>query len=109
MFVLYNIFHCSYWFSSSCNYIFGGVISFILNKVFTFKNNEKSFKQIALFILNLVFCYLIAYILAKILIFKLFETSTEGLKTNIAMVGGMILYTGLNYLGQRFLVFGGEK
>ena len=46
MFLLYNLGHCSYWISSACNYIVGGVVSFFLNKYFTFKNTQKSFKQI---------------------------------------------------------------
>ena len=34
MFLLYNFFGFSYWISSVCNYIFGGILSFFLNKFF---------------------------------------------------------------------------
>lgn len=105
MFLLYNLAHFSYWISSMCNYIAGGILSYFLNKYVTFKNKEKSFKQILLFILNLVICYLIAYILAKWAIYKIFDTYSTTVKDNISMFVGMCLYTGLNYLSQRLIIF----
>ena len=105
MFLLYNLAHCSYWVSSVCNYIAGGIISFFLNKYFTFKNTQKSVKQIMFFILNLAVCYVLAYVLAKWMVYKMFIEQSDKFKDNIAMIFGMLLYTGLNYLGQRLLVF----
>ena len=43
----------------------GGILSYFLNKYFTFQNHQKSVKQIFFFILNLVVCYFFAYSLAK--------------------------------------------
>ena len=37
MFLLYNLAHCSYWVSSAANYVVGGIVSFFLNKYFTFR------------------------------------------------------------------------
>lgn len=105
MFLLYNLAGCSYWISSICNYIVGGICSYLLNKYFTFKNTQKSLKQILLFIFNLIICYLIAYIGAKYVIYKIFDSLTLKIKDNIAMATGMILYTGLNYLTQRYIIF----
>ena len=105
MFLLYNLAHCSYWVSSACNYIVGGVVSFLLNKYFTFKNTQKSFKQIGLFVLNLAVCYVVAYIFAKRMIYKMFATHSESLKDNAALFLGICLYTGMNYVGQRLIVF----
>ena len=45
MFLLYNLCHCNYWVSSACNYIAGGICSFLLNKFFTFQNKEKNVKS----------------------------------------------------------------
>ncbi|MCR5218584.1 MAG: GtrA family protein, partial [Treponema sp.] len=56
MFLLYNCFSCSYWLSSACNYIVGGLLSFILNKFFTFENKQRNFNQVILFILTLLIC-----------------------------------------------------
>lgn len=105
MFVLYNLFNVSYWISSACNYILGGILSFFLNKHFTFQNKQKSIKQILLFIIILVICYLIAYIGAKKIIYLLLQNKSESIKGNVSLCLGMILYTGLNYLGQRVIVF----
>ena len=105
MFLLYNLAHFNYWFSSVCNYIAGGICSYLLNKFFTFKNHEKSFKQIVQFVLLLVICYLIAYIGAKYLIYWILKTQSVKVKDNIAMLIGQIIYTILNYLGQRLFVF----
>lgn len=105
MFLLYNLGHCSYWISSACNYIVGGVVSFFLNKYFTFKNTQKSFKQIGLFVFNLAVCYVVAYIFAKWAIYKIFTVHSENLKDNVALFLGMCFYTGLNYIGQRLVVF----
>lgn len=42
MFICYNVFHLSYWVSSASNYIFGSILSYFLNKRFTFQNNDRS-------------------------------------------------------------------
>ena len=105
MFFLYNVIHTGYWFSSACNYIVGGLVSFFLNKYFTFSNNEKSIKQVLLFILNLAICYVIAYLVAKRAVYLLLSSQSETIRGNIAMLCGMIFYTILNYIGQRLIVF----
>lgn len=109
MFILYNFVHLSYWFSSACNYIVGGVVSFFLNKYFTFSNHEKSLKQVFYFILTLAISYFLAYLIAKRVVYMLLSTSTEKVRDNISMLVGMCLYTILNYLGQRVVVFTKEK
>lgn len=105
MFLLYNVAGVSYWISSACNYVAGGILSYFLNKYFTFQNKQKSFKQIVLFILNLAVCYFVAYFCAKKAVYFLLINSSEKLRGNIALLSGMCLYTGLNYIGQRLLVF----
>lgn len=105
MFLLYNLFNASYWISSSCNYIIGGIVSYILNKYFTFNNKQKSIKQIILYIINLVLCYFISYYCAKKLFLFLLSSKSQKIQENISLFCGMCLYTLLNYFGQRFIVF----
>lgn len=105
MFLLYNCFNVPYWPSSACNYIVGGICSYFLNKYFTFKNHSKSKREVLYFIILIVSCYLIAYVSAKKLIYMILSDYSEKLRGNIALVCGMCLFTGLNYLGQRFIVF----
>lgn len=105
MFLLYNKAHFSYWISSSCNYLIGGIMSYFLNKYYTFEDSRKSVKIIVLFIVNLICCYLIAYVGAKYLIYFICRVYSKKCKDNIAMICGICLYTGINYISQRFFIF----
>ena len=105
MFLLYNLAGCSYWLSSAANYIVGGVVSYFLHKYYTFKNTERSWRQVLRFALNVAVCWLLAYGIAKPLALRLLAGFDEKLQTNAAMLAGLCLYTALNYLGQRFFAF----
>ena len=56
MFLLYNLAHCSYWVSSAANYVVGGIVSFFLNKYFTFGNKKWEWAQVWKFALNVTVC-----------------------------------------------------
>ncbi len=105
MFGLYNIFGCSYWLSSAMNYILTSILSFFLNKYFTFQNTERSIKQVLRFALNIAVCYLLAYGIAKPLVLIALSNTNERFQNNVAMLVGMCLFTGFNFLGQRFFAF----
>lgn len=105
MFALYNIFNCSYWISSIMNYVVGSVVSFFLNKYFTFKSKAFSFKEVIYFIINIAVCFFIAYGLAKPFAVYLLSGYSVSVQENAAMFIGMVIFTMLNYLSQRFIVF----
>ncbi len=105
MFALYNIFHFSYWVSSIMNYVTGSIVSFFLNKYFTFKSSSFSFKEVIYFIINIAVCLFIAYSLAKPFAVYLLSGYSVSVQENTAMFTGMVIFTGLNYLSQRFIVF----
>ena len=105
MLLLYNVAHCSYWVSSAANYIVGGVVSFFLNKYFTFQSKTWDWSQVWKFVVNVSICYLLGYGLAKPLMRYLLAEQAVNTQENISMLVGMCLYTGLNYLGQRFFAF----
>ena len=112
MFVFYNVFHLSYWISSASNYFFGSILSYFLNKYFTFKSRDNSGKSIVRFVINITVCYLLAYGGAKPLARWIFSGASASLQDNMAMLAGMCFFVGFNYIGQRFFVFkkdGGEK
>ena len=102
---LYNLAGCGYWFSSAMNYVVGSVVSYFLNKYFTFKSRSQSWKEIARFVINIAVCYLIAYGLAQPLVGVMFSGLSETASDNVAMLAGMCIFTALNYLGQRFFTF----
>ena len=105
MFLSYNLLHLSYWISSAANYVIGSIVSYFLNKYFTFRNNEKSFKQVLVFALNIALCYFLAYGMAKPIIAYILRPFSKTVQENAAMLAGMCLFVGFNYLGQRFVVF----
>lgn len=105
MFAAYNIFHLSYWISSGANYILGSILSYFLNKHFTFQNKSKDWKVILKFVVNILTCYMIAYGVAKPLVGSILDTAPRMLQENGAMLVGMGLFVILNYCGQRFFAF----
>ena len=107
MLVLYNVFGCSYWVSSFCDYFFGSILSYFLNKHFTFHYQGTDWRSIVKFALNIVVCYLIAYSLALPLTRYALESMhfSKVIVENIAMLVGTVLFMGINYLGQKFFAF----
>ena len=105
MFVLYNVFDCSYWLSSAANYFFGSILSYCLNRWYTFKYHGSTWRSVVKFTINIAVCYFIAYGVAKAAL----SDSSKSLQENVAMVVGMVLFVLLNYLGQRFFAFKKER
>lgn len=105
MFGLYNLAHCSYWVSSAANYILTSILSFFLNKYFTFESKEKSAAEVLRFAVNIAVCYLLAYGIARPLCLAALAGASAAVRDNVSMFVGMCLFTGFNYLGQRFFAF----
>jgi putative flippase GtrA len=105
MFGCYNLLHLSYWVSSAANYIVGSVVSYFLNKNFTFQNKSKDPMVVVRFVLSITVCYLLAYGIAKPLVRRILSSASVSVQENGAMLVGMCLFVGLNYLGQRFFAF----
>jgi putative flippase GtrA len=107
MLVLYNVFGCSYWVSSFCDYFFGSILSYFLNKHFTFHYQGTDWRSIVKFALNIVVCYLIAYSLALPLTRAALESLqlSKPVVENVAMLVGTVLFMVINYLGQKFYAF----
>lgn len=105
MFSCYNWLHFNYWVSSASNYVVGSIVSYFLNKYFTFQNRDRSWKIVMKFIVNITICYLVAYGIAKPLVAQILSKAPKSIQENGAMLVGMCLFVGLNYLGQRFFAF----
>ena len=100
MFVAYNLCHLNYWVSSASNYVVGSIVSYFLNKYFTFQDKKKSWRQVGIFVVNITICYLLAYGLAWIL-----SSENKVVQDNLSMLVGMGAFVVFNYLGQRLFVF----
>ena len=109
MFGLYNLAGWGYWAASIANYTLTSILSFFLNKYFTFKNKGFSCAQVLRFIINIAVCYTLAYGIAKPLMLHILANADKKLQENVAMFVGMVLFTGFNYLGQRLFTFREDK
>lgn len=105
MFVFYNVFHLNYWISSASNYFFGSIVSYLLNKHFTFRFREKGWWSLLRFVVNIITCYLLAYGIAKPVMKWLLSGFSVTIQENVSMMLGMCLFVVFNYLGQRFFTF----
>ena len=105
MFGLYNLAGWGYWLSSAMNIFLTSILSFFLNKYFTFESKGNSAGEVLRFALNIAVCYLLAYGIAKPLCLHLLAGASAAVRDNVSMFVGMCLFTGFNYLGQRFFAF----
>ncbi|MCI8321095.1 MAG: GtrA family protein [Dorea sp.] len=105
MFLCYNILHTGYWAASALNYIIGSIVSYFLNKYFTFKSGRKSVREVLCFVLNITVCYGLSYGVAKPCVHYVLQGYSVAVRDNAAMFAGMCLFVVLNYFGQRFVVF----
>lgn len=113
MFGLYNLagLHAwgdtGYWISSAANYVIGSIVSFFLNKHFTFRNQERGAGVVVRFVVNISVCYLLAYGLAKPAVSWVLGGMgfSQQLQGNLTMLAGSGLFVILNYFGQRFFAF----
>ena len=93
MFIFYNCLHLSYWLSSASNYFFGSILSYFLNKYFTFRRTERSAKYIVRFVINISVCYFAAYSVAKPLITQPLASAPPTAQEHIAMLAGTVIFT----------------
>ncbi|MGN0986016.1 MAG: GtrA family protein [Candidatus Enterenecus sp.] len=96
-----------YWPSTAIAYAAGAVLSFFLNRSFTFRSDAAFWPSVLKFAVNAAVCYLIAYSVAQPLVsLILSRTAISAVwQERAAKVCGMGLYTCINYFGQRFFAF----
>ena len=112
-FLFFNLCGWGEWISSIVGYILGSILSYFLNKYFTFKNKEKGWKPIAKFALNIAVCYGLAYGIAIPLTkwicvansLTMFGWTVDKFAGNASMLVGSCLFVAFNYIGQRFFAF----
>lgn len=105
MFFCFNVLAWSYWISSALNYIVGSIVSYLLNKRYTFQQKGHDWNTLWKFIVNITICYVLAYGLAKPFVAWLLSGASTNIQGNIALLVGMVLFVAFNYIGQRFWAF----
>jgi len=110
LFAFYDYLGMGYWGASALSYFLCSIISYFLNKQFTFKNDSKISQTAWPFALNIAVCYSLAYWLAKPFVAWVLQSLSYAVELKvierIALLTGMGLFTVLNYLGQKTFVFG---
>ena len=112
-FLFFNLCGWNEWVSSLIGYILGSILSYFLNKYFTFKNKDKGWKPIVKFALNIAICYGLAYGIAIPLIsmlctansWTMFGWSVEKFAGNFSMIVGAFLFVAFNYIGSNSYEF----
>ena len=96
-----------YWPSTAIAYVAGAVMSFFLNRRFTFHSDEVMWKAAVKFAINVAVCYVVGYGLAKVLVPIPQQPNAVPViwVERLSKLVGMGLYTVLNYFGQRFFAF----
>jgi len=100
IYLLQNEFACDYRIANIIGYTLGIINGFFLNRTWTFKSTDKNLsRQGLLFLLSVGVCWGMQFLALIVMVEFL------GISEDIAQGLGMVLYTGLNFLGNRFLVF----
>lgn len=107
MYACLLLFHLSYWNSTFIGNLVGASVSYMLNKNITFQSNARFVGSSIRFIIVILASYFIAYKLGLVLVEA--AVGKSSLLTDyvevIAVLFGSGMYTILNYLGQKYLVF----
>ncbi|WP_027409317.1 GtrA family protein [Anoxybacteroides tepidamans] len=108
MYLLLHLAHLSYWWATLIGNTIGAIVSYILNRLFTFRSNAPIANSAVRFIFVIMTCYFIAYRLGKQLAYwalGLVSILPHDYLDDVAILFGTALYTILNYFGQKRIVF----
>ncbi|MEW9699896.1 GtrA family protein [Paenibacillus sp. SI8] len=107
-FALFNMLHLNYWMSTFAGNTVGAIVSYTLNRTFTFRSKVSVQRSWWKFALVILFCYGISYgiswLLANALSFLLPDLHTSWLHNGAILIGNGI-YTIGNYLGHKYFTF----
>ena len=96
--------------------VIGSIVSYFLNKYFTFKNKEKGLKPALRFTINIAACLLIRVLVAtgvselcKATGFTMFGMDVNIFAGYLSWAVGACVFVACNYIGQRFFAFKEKK
>ena len=96
--------------------VIGSIVSYFLNKYFTFKNKEKGIKPAIRFTINIAACLLIRVLVAtgvselcKATEFTMFGMDVNTFAGYLSWAVGACVFVACNYAGQRFFAFKEKK
>lgn len=108
MLFLQNGLEWPFWYATFTGNTVGAVISFLMNRTFTFKSKVSIQVGVPRFIAVVFLCYIFSFSISRLITGSM-DSFTIGQfyidSDNIAILLGSILYTFANYLGQKSFVF----
>lgn len=105
MLASYYVLILGYWMSSALNYLVSSVCSYVLNRKYTFGCTQKNWKLPFRFAVNIIICYFLAYSVAVPLTAFFLQNADPAFTEMAAMLAGMLIFSGLNFIGQSLFVF----
>ncbi len=108
MLILFNAVELGYWLSTCLGNGVGAIVSYVLNRSFTFRSRSRVKHTWWKFVIVVSFCYLISYRLC-LWVFTSSSTFFPGIPDDIwgngAILAGSGLYTLTSYLGHKYYTF----
>lgn len=107
MLLLFNTAEFTYWFSTFLGNSVGAIVSYSLNRTFTFHSKVTVKKSVPRFIAVIFFCYFFSYTVSSMaadMIKVQFSLNMLRIE-NFAMFIGTAVYMIANYFGQKYIVF----
>lgn len=106
MLVLYNGLGVHPVLSSGIAYVAGAIMSFFVNRSYTFSSQERFWRSAIKFAINVAVLWAITTpLLQPWAVAQLTDLVGVRMANNLSLIGCMGIYTVLNYLGQRFFAF----
>ncbi|MCC3355815.1 GtrA family protein [Bacillus sp. REN16] len=105
IFLLLHAVGLSYWLSTFLGNAIGATVSYVLNRQFTFSSKVSAGRSIPLFVVVILGSYFLAFSISKMAADWVLTEYTNG----FAVLLGTVLYTIMNYLGQKYIVFPHKK
>ncbi|MCX7820487.1 MAG: GtrA family protein [Brevinematales bacterium] len=97
--LFFYVFKIDFKVSNILSYILGVMNSFIFNKLWTFKSHGFKYKEIFLFLVVFLISFAIQYVVSVLLKYQF------KIDPFISYLVGNIVYTLVNFLGNKFLTF----
>ena len=97
--ILFHLFGLTYGVSYFLSYVVGVVISFFLNRQFVFFSKNHKLLEFFRFLIAFGVSYIVSYIFLYLFV------EYQILGENIAFLGGMVIYSTLFYLLNKYIVF----
>ncbi|PLT35590.1 GtrA family protein [Bacillus sp. V5-8f] len=105
IFILLNLAGFNYWAATFIGNGTGAIVSFLLNRAFTFQSGVSFKKGGPLFFMVIISCYFSSYAISEWISSNIHSQMLPISQQHLAVALGTCIYTVSNFTGQKFIVF----